>query len=120
MGEGSHSEDQTPTSLTQLAMVGEDSYHKIGPVYHQMREDISPEVYLEKRRPPSRGLILTTGLLSVLLSVGQGLLSAVQVEPLEQQYLRPSKRSELSQCFPAASAAAAPCQRRSPRSRVTS
>ena len=44
-------------------------------------------------------------------------LRAVQVEPHEQQYLRPSKRSERSQCFPAASAAAAPCRRRSPRSR---
>merc|ERR1712214_261286 len=35
-----------------------------GPVYHRMRE----EVY-EKTRPPSRAVILTTGFLSVLLSL---------------------------------------------------
>ena len=49
-------------------MVVTSAYHKMrledGPVYHQMRE----EVY-EKTRPPSRGVILTTGFLSVLLSL---------------------------------------------------
>ena len=74
MGEGSHSEDQPPTSLTQ-ARVGEDtsSYHKMrledGPVYHQMREEMTRSPVYQKRRPPSRALILTTGLLSVLLSL---------------------------------------------------
>jgi len=74
MGEGSHSEDQPPTSLTQ-ARVGEEnsSYHKMrledGPVYHQMREEMTRSPVYEKRRPPSRALILTTGLLSVLLSL---------------------------------------------------
>lgn len=74
MGEGSHSEDQPPTSLTQ-ARVGEEnsSYQKMrledGPVYHQMREEMTRSPVYEKRQPPSRALILTTGLLSVLLSL---------------------------------------------------
>jgi len=75
MGDGGHSEDQPPTSLTQ-GRVGEDnSYlHKMrledGPVYHQMREEMTRSPVYQKSRPPSRALILTTGLLSVLLSLG--------------------------------------------------
>ena len=76
MGDGGHSEDQPPNSLTQGSRVVEDnSYlHKMrledGPVYHQMREEMTRSPVYQKRRPPSRALILTTGLLSVLLSLG--------------------------------------------------
>ena len=52
---------------------------------------------------------------NVLLSAASAW--AADLERHEQQYLRPSNRSERSQRFPAASAAAAPCRRRSPRSR---
>jgi len=55
--------------------VEDNSYlHKMrledGPVYHQMREEMTRSPVYQKTRPPSRALILTTGLLSVLLSLG--------------------------------------------------
>ena len=67
--------DQAPTSLTH-SRVGEETsaYHKMrmedGPVYHQMREEMTRSPVYQKTRPPSQALILTTGILSVLLSLG--------------------------------------------------
>merc|ERR1712083_1049776 len=58
-----------------MGRVGEETsaYHKMrmedGPVYHQMREEMTRSPVYQKTRPPSQALILTTGLPSVLLLV---------------------------------------------------